>query len=87
MHLRDLPRDRHFRHGASDMLAFGPGLAAWGLITGVAMTQSGLGVGLSILKSLTVYAGSAQLASLPLLASARRCGSSGRRLSASTCAS
>ena len=69
MHLRDLSRDRHFRHGASDMLAFGPGLAAWGLVTGVAMTQSGLGVGLSILMSLTVYAGSAQLASLPLLAS------------------
>jgi len=69
MHLRDLSRDRHFRHGAGDMLAFGPGLAAWGLVTGVAMTQSGLGVGLSILMSLTVYAGSAQLASLPLLAS------------------
>src|SRR5580765_3879783 len=69
MHLRDLSRDRHFRHGASDMLAFGPGLAAWGLVTGVAMTQSGLGVGLSILMSLTVYAGSAQLASLPLIAS------------------
>jgi predicted branched-subunit amino acid permease len=69
MHLRDLSRDRHFRHGASDMLAFGPGLAAWGLVTGVAMTQSGLGVGLSVLMSLTVYAGSAQLASLPLLAS------------------
>lgn len=50
------------------MLAFGPALAAWGLLTGVAMTQSGLGVGLSILMSLTVYAGSAQLASLPLLA-------------------
>ena len=69
MHLHDLSRDRHFRHGASDMLAFGPGLAAWGLVTGVAMTQSGLGVGLSILMSVTVYAGSAQLASLPLLAS------------------
>ncbi len=69
MHLRDLPRDSHFRRGARDMLAFGPGLAAWGLVTGVAMTQSGLGVGLSILMSLTVYAGSAQLASLPLLAS------------------
>ena len=33
------------------------------------MTQSGLGVPLSILMSLAVYAGSAQLASLPLLAS------------------
>ena len=69
MHLGDLSRDRHFRHGASDMLAFGPGLAAWGLVTGVAMTQSGLGVGLSLLMTFTVYAGSAQLASLPLIAS------------------
>ncbi len=68
MHLRDLARDRHFRHGAGDMLAFGPGLAAWGLVTGVAMTQSGLGVALSLLMSLTVYAGSAQLAALPLIA-------------------
>jgi predicted branched-subunit amino acid permease len=67
--LRDLPRDAHFRRGARDMLAFGPGLAAWGLVTGVAMTQSGLGVGLSLLMTFTVYAGSAQLASLPLIAS------------------
>jgi len=67
--LRDLPRDAHFRRGARDMLPFGPGLAAWGLVTGVAMTQSGLGVGLSLLMSFTVYAGSAQLASLPLIAS------------------
>ena len=51
------------------MLAFGPGLAAWGLVTGVAMTQSGLGVGLSLLMTFTAYAGSAQLASLPLIAS------------------
>ncbi len=67
--LRDLPRDTHFRRGARDMLAFGPGLAAWGLVTGVAMTQSGLGVGLALLMTFTVYAGSAQLASLPLIAS------------------
>ena len=64
MTLHDLLRDRHVRRGARDMLAFGPGLGAWGLVTGVAMTQSGLGVPLSLLMSLTVYAGSAQLASL-----------------------
>ena len=69
MSLRSLLHDPHFRRGARDMMGFVPGLAAWGLITGVAMTQSGLGVGLAILMSLTVYAGSAQLASLPLLAS------------------
>lgn len=69
MKLRALLRDAHVRRGARDMMAFCPGLAAWGVVTGVAMTQSGLGVGLAILMSLTVYAGSAQLASLPLLAS------------------
>ena len=62
-------RDPHFRRGARDMLAFGPALAAWGIVTGVAMTQSGLGVGLSVLMTLTVFAGTAQLAALPLFAS------------------
>lgn len=64
-----LLRDPFFRRGARDMLAFGPGLAAWGVVTGVALTQSGLGTGLSVLMTLTVFAGSAQLASLPLFTS------------------
>ena len=67
--LRSLLGNAEFQRGARHMLAFGPGLAAWGLVTGVAMAQSGIGVWLSVLMSLTVYAGSAQLASLPLLAS------------------
>lgn len=62
-------RDPHFRHGARDMLAFGPALVAWGIVTGVAMTQSGLGVGLSVLMTLIVFAGTAQLAALPLFTS------------------
>ena len=66
--LRTLLNDPHFRRGGRDMLEFGPGIAAWGLVTGVAMAKSGLTVPLAILMSLTVYAGSAQLASLPLLA-------------------
>lgn len=45
-----------------------PGVAAWGLVTGVAMVKSGLAVPWAIVISLTVYAGSAQLASLPLIA-------------------
>lgn len=49
-------------------MPFVPGIAAWGLVTGVAMVQSGLGVWLSVLMSLVVYAGSAQLSSLPLIA-------------------
>ena len=67
--LRALLHDSHFRRGARDMLDFAPGIAAWALVTGVAMAKSGLSLPLAVLMSLTVYAGSAQLASLPLLAS------------------
>lgn len=66
--LRALIADPHFRRGGRDMLDYAPGIAAWGLVTGVAMAKSGLSMPLAILMSLTVYAGSAQLASLPLLA-------------------
>jgi predicted branched-subunit amino acid permease len=45
-----------------------PGIVAWGLVTGVAMVKSGLTVPWAILISLLVYAGSAQLAALPLIA-------------------
>lgn len=45
------------------------GIAAWGLVTGVAMVKSGLAVPLAVLMSLLVFAGTAQLAALPLLAS------------------
>jgi len=64
----DFLRDAFVRRGARDMLAFGPGIGAWGVVTGVAMTQSGLGVGLSLLMSLLVYSGGAQLVALPLIA-------------------
>lgn len=66
--LRTLLKDDDFRRGAREMLAFGPGIAAWGLVTGVAMVKSGLSVPLAIFMSLAVYAGSAQLAALPMLA-------------------
>lgn len=51
------------------MLPTALGIGAWGLITGVAMGNSGLPMPLAILMSLIVFAGSAQLATLPLLAS------------------
>jgi predicted branched-subunit amino acid permease len=44
-----------------------PGVIAWGLVTGVAMVKSGLAVHWAIVISLLVYAGSAQLATLPLI--------------------
>ena len=65
--MRALAAHPAFRAGAKDMGAVALGVGAWGLVTGVAMVKAGLGVPLSILMSLTVYAGSAQLAALPLM--------------------
>jgi predicted branched-subunit amino acid permease len=64
---------RHYRHpefrrGALDALAVAPGLAAWGLMTGVAMVKSGMSTLEALLMTLTVFAGSSQLAAIPLLA-------------------
>lgn len=50
------------------MFGIALGLAAWGLVTGVAMVKSGLSLGLALLMSLVVFAGSAQLTALPLIA-------------------
>ena len=46
--LRALLHDPHFRRGARDMLDFAPGIAAWGLVTGVAMAKSGLSLPLAV---------------------------------------
>lgn len=67
--LQALARHPEFKRGAKDMLGITLGISAWGLVTGVAMVKSGLGVGLSLLMSFVVFAGSSQLASLPLIAS------------------
>jgi predicted branched-subunit amino acid permease len=53
--------------GLREMIAPSLGISAWALVTGVAMIKSGLSVPLAVLMSLIVYAGSAQLAALPLL--------------------
>ena len=57
-----------FARGARDMVGTALGIAAWGLVTGVAMAKSGLPLPLAVLMSVIVFAGSAQLAALPLLA-------------------
>lgn len=44
------------------------GLVAWGMVVGVAMVKSGLTVMQASAMTLLVYSGSAQLASLPLIA-------------------
>jgi len=56
-----------FRQGQRAILHSLPGSAAWGLISGVAMVKGGLAVPWAIMMSLLVYAGSAQLAALPLI--------------------
>lgn len=45
------------------------GIIAWGVVAGVAMAKSGMGVPLAIFMSVVTYAGSAQIAALPLIAS------------------
>jgi predicted branched-subunit amino acid permease len=44
------------------------GIGAWGLVVGVAMIKAGLSLPQSLGMTLLVYAGSAQLAALPLIA-------------------
>ena len=61
-------RHPSFRQGVNDMLGPAVGVGAWGLVTGVAMVKSGMSVPMALLMSLLVYAGSAQLAVIPLLA-------------------
>lgn len=62
-------REPEFARGAREMTGIALGIAAWGLVTGVAMAKSGLPLPLSLMMTLMVYAGSAQLAALPLIAS------------------
>ena len=61
-------RHPEFQRGARDMVGVSFGIAAWALLTGVAMAKSGLALPLVLLMSAIVFAGSAQLAVLPLMA-------------------
>ncbi|HZE91919.1 MAG TPA: AzlC family ABC transporter permease [Rhizobacter sp.] len=61
-------RHPDFRAGIKDMAAISLGMSAWALVTGVAMVQSGLSIPLALLMTFSVFAGSAQLAALPLMA-------------------
>ena len=67
MRLRQLWHDEEFRAGARDMASAAPGLAAWGLMTGVAMVKSGMSLVEVLFMGLLVYAGSSQLAAVPLI--------------------
>ncbi|MEO7391721.1 MAG: AzlC family ABC transporter permease [Ramlibacter sp.] len=52
------------------MAPLATGVAAWGLMTGVAMVKSGMSVIEALAMTFLVYAGSAQLAAIPLIVAA-----------------
>jgi len=56
-----------FFEGSQRMSRAGFAIFTWALVTGIAMAESGIGVAESVGISLLVYAGSAQLAALPLI--------------------
>lgn len=56
-----------FREGWREMGGVSLGIGAWGLMTGVAMVKSGMSVFEAVAMTLLVFAGSAQLAAIPLL--------------------
>ncbi len=63
------PIDRAaFREGLGAMGPLAIAIVVWGLVTGVAMVNSGLSIPVALVMTVTVFAGSAQLAVLPLLA-------------------
>ena len=61
-------RHPEFARGARDMTGIGLGVGAWALVTGVAMVKSGLPLWVALTMSLTMFAGTAQLATAPLIA-------------------
>ncbi len=64
--------DRHdpqaWREGLKTGMPTLFGIGAWGLVVGIAMVKTGLTVPQALAMTLIVFAGSAQLASLPLIA-------------------
>ncbi len=65
--LSSIRREPEFRQAVRDMSPVALGIGAWGLMTGVAMVKSGMSVVESVAMTLLVYAGSSQLAAIPLL--------------------
>jgi predicted branched-subunit amino acid permease len=65
--LRSVRRLPQFAQGLRASAPIAPGIAAWGLMTGVAMVKSGMSVVEATAMTVLVYAGSSQLAAIPLL--------------------
>jgi predicted branched-subunit amino acid permease len=65
--LKSLRNHPAFSQGMRDMAPMATGVGAWGLMTGVAMVKSGMSVVEAVAMTLLVYAGSSQLAAIPLI--------------------
>jgi predicted branched-subunit amino acid permease len=65
--LPSLYRHPEFAKGARELAPQALGIAAWGLVTGVAMVKSGMSVFECVVMTLVVFAGSSQLAAIPLI--------------------
>lgn len=66
---RPVWRHPGFAEGARDFYGVALGVAAWGLVAGMAMAQSGLALGWVVFMSVIVFSGTSQLAVLPLITS------------------
>ena len=66
--LKVLVTHPEFRRGVRDMASVALGISAWGLMTGVSMIKSGLSLTEALLMGVFVFAGSSQLAAVPLIA-------------------
>lgn len=62
------PEKRAYREGFKACAPTMPGIFAWGMVTGMAMMKSGLTLWQALGMTFLVFAGSAQLASVPLMA-------------------
>ena len=67
VNLSDAPDAAAFKAGFAAGVPSLFGIAAWGMVVGVAMVKAGLSVPQALGMTLVVFAGSAQLASLPLI--------------------
>ncbi len=65
--LPSIRRRPEFSEGMRNMAPLALGIGAWGLMTGVAMVKSGMSGVEAVAMTLLVYAGSSQLAAIPLL--------------------
>lgn len=59
-------RHPEFGRGARELVGIAVGIAAWGVVAGVAMADSP-GTGWAVVLSLVMFSGTGQLASLPLI--------------------